>query len=103
MRSLLFPFAVVLTLAACHEQGGHAPLSGASPLVAHLNAAAAEYDVPAELIAGIAWSETAFLDHSRRWNDHDQEDHKHGPRSAGVMGLPEHGRVRSVARAAELT
>src|SRR5262245_5284629 len=89
-----------LALFACStEAPPRTPLTGTSPLVAIMHDAAAEQDVPAELLAGIAWSETALNDHSRHWN---AASDGHGPRSAGVMGLPEYGAVRSIDRAALL-
>lgn len=112
MRSRVFAPAVLslatIFASACAEEGpARRPLTGTSPLVEEMHAAAAEQGVPAELLAGIAWSETAFLDHSRHWSSvqdgHSSDDgHAHGPRSAGVMGLPETGRLRSVSRAAAL-
>jgi hypothetical protein len=95
----------MIFVSACEDRGlERRPLTGTSPLVEQMHAAAAEHGVPAELLAGIAWSETAYLDHSRHWSSvqDDHSDHAHGPRSAGVMGLPELGAVRSVKRAAEL-
>lgn len=105
MRRRTSLLAVALFTAACADRAApREPLTGASPLVGVMHEAGRAHDVPAELLAGIAWSETALLDHSRYWEDHRDEDggHAHGPRSAGVMGLPEFGAVRSVARAAEL-
>src|SRR5688572_23676273 len=94
--------ALALSTVACEDRAApREPLTGASPLVAVMHEAAREHDVPAELLAGVAWSETALNDHSRHWTA-EVAGHSHGPRSAGVMGLPEFGAVRSVERAAKL-
>lgn len=92
-------------LAACSGEERPAVLRGASPLVPAFEAAASAHDVPAELLAALAWTETALTDHTRRWeahDDHHEDGAAHAPRSAGVMGLPLLGRVRSVPRAAAL-
>lgn len=98
MRRALILGSIVL-FACSTEAPPRTPLTGTSPLVAIMHEASAEEDVPAELLAGIAWSETALNDHSKHWS---VSSDGHGPRSAGVMGLPEHGAVRSVDRAAAL-
>jgi hypothetical protein len=72
-------------------------LSGSSPLIQAMNDAAIEHDVPAEILAGLAWAETGF-----RPARFELDDHGHGPRAIGVMALPEKGRVRSAERAASL-
>lgn len=76
-------------------------LRGTSPLIAEMNAAAAEFDVPSEILAGIGWAETALIDRTAHWGDLAPEG-AHAPRAAGVMGIPEVGRVRSIPRAAAL-
>lgn len=103
LRASLLP-TVLLLSASCAEPGPvRRTLTGDSPLVPLMRQAAAEHDVPEELLAALAWSETALRDHSRHWDDgHDGDGAAHAPRSAGVMGLPERGGARSVTRAAEL-
>ena len=95
----LLPLAA-LAFAGCQPAGdaapGHQVLAGTSPLVALMNDAAASHDVPAELLAAVAWTETSL-----RPPPVDAHDH-HGPGAAGVMGLPGAGVVRSVPVAAAL-
>lgn len=88
---------LALGAAGCGDLPERRVLRGASPLVAAMNDAAAEHDVPAEILAGLAWAETG-LRPPRAIEDHDD----HAPRSIGVMGLPEVGAVRSAERAARL-
>lgn len=98
--------ATFLIAAGCSEAspGRRAILRGSSSLVPLMERAAADLDVPAEILAAAAWSETSLSDHSKFWGAfEDARDEGHAPRSAGVMGLPERGTIRSVARAAELT
>ncbi len=78
-------------------------LSGSSPLVGLFQDAAGEFDVPAELLAGVAWAETGLVDR-RPEPGHDASeeaaDGAHAPEAFGVMGLPDRGAVRSIPRAA---
>ncbi|MCC7384971.1 MAG: N-acetylmuramoyl-L-alanine amidase [Deltaproteobacteria bacterium] len=75
-------------------------LRGDSPLVTLMNDAAVAEQVPAELIAALAWVETGLRPAPLSLAAEAHGDHV--PRAVGVMGLPEEGVVRSVARAARV-
>jgi len=96
----------LVTFAACAREPDRAVLSGASPLVGVMNAAADEADVPAEILAALAWSETALIAPTHNADaDVGNDSHDgdvHVPRAFGVMGLPERGSTRTIARGAEL-
>jgi hypothetical protein len=102
-RSLLAVCSVVVAH-ACSEPAqapDRAVVAGRSPLVGLMNEAAREHDVPAELLAALAWTETALIPPRVEAHAHD-EGGAHAPPSYGVMGLPEQGRTRSAALGAQL-
>ncbi|MFO0727124.1 MAG: N-acetylmuramoyl-L-alanine amidase [Myxococcota bacterium] len=86
----------LLVASACGSSE-RAVLRGTSALVPLMNAAASEADVPAEILAAIAISETALIAPAA------DVDEGHAPRGYGVMGLLDQGEVRSVERGAALS
>lgn len=95
MKAWLAIGTLALTV-ACAPEAERRVLSGSSSLAPLMNEAAIEADVPAEILAAVAVSETALVEPA-----HDL-DEGHVPRGYGVMGLLEASPRRSAARAAAL-
>ncbi|MBI2373767.1 MAG: N-acetylmuramoyl-L-alanine amidase [Deltaproteobacteria bacterium] len=89
--------AFALLVIGC-EPSTSSTLTGTSPLISTFESAGREHGVPPVVLASLAYAETGLQDRPAFETDPDA----HVPVAYGLLGIPAHGRVRSVELGARL-